>query len=311
MLEPPTSGHVSLDGEILSIRSNINAIRRKMVMVFQNFGLFSHMSVLDNVSLGQVKLLQRSKKDAAERSLAILETVGLGGRANFMPSQLSGGQAQRAAIARALAMNPEVILFDEPTSALDPTMVGEVTSVIRNLSTSGITMIIVTHEMKLAHDISSRVFYMDERSIYEEGPPDAIFDNPTRPKTRDFINRVRSFHYELASKNADFVEMLNGVENFCRGAGLDAKTVNKTRLIAEELVLALILPKTGNCALRVLYSDMNGELSLAAVYKGDQLNVLQDASQNERLAAMIVQNSTRDINHHYIDGENVLTAVIR
>jgi polar amino acid transport system ATP-binding protein len=311
MLEPPTSGRVVLDGKPISLKSDINAIRRKMSMVFQNFGLFSHLSVLDNVSLGQMKLLHRDRKGASEKSLAVLESVGLGERANFMPRQLSGGQKQRAAIARALAMEPEVILFDEPTSALDPTVIGEVTSVIRNLSKSGITMLIVTHEMKLARDISSRVFYMDDHGIYEEGPPDVIFDSPARPKTRDFINHVRSFNYSLASKNADFVEMLNGVENFCRGAGLDGKTVNRTRLIAEELVLALVMPMAGNCALRILYSDVSGELSLTAVYRGDRFDALENVSGEKSAAAAIVRNRAKDVRYDYINGENIITAVMQ
>jgi polar amino acid transport system ATP-binding protein len=173
-LDPPTEGNVYFKGDKLS-KQNIDEARQKMVMVFQSFGLFSNMDVMRNITIGQTDLLKKSVSEAEGRARELLKTVGLSERAHHFPDQLSGGQTQRVAIARCLALEPDIILFDEPTSALDPTMVGEVTAVIRNLAKSGMTMLIVTHEMEFAKNISNRVFFMDEGGIYESGTPQEIF----------------------------------------------------------------------------------------------------------------------------------------
>jgi len=185
-LDPPTGGEILFNGELIS-KKNLDSTRRKMGMVFQNFGLFSHMSVLDNLMAGQVKLLKIPKEEAREKAFELLNKVGLSDRADFFPHKLSGGQKQRVAIARCLAMSPEVILFDEPTSALDPTMVFEIMEVIHGLTKSGITMLVVTHEMDFARIISDRIFYMDEKGIYEQGSAAEIFNNPQKPKTKAFV----------------------------------------------------------------------------------------------------------------------------
>ncbi len=235
-LDPPTSGEVFFNGEKIT-KKNMDTIRRKMGMVFQNFGLFSHVNVIDNITAGPVKLLGMQKKEAEEKALELLNTVGLLERARFMPRQLSGGQKQRVAIARCLAMSPEVILFDEPTSALDPTMVSEVMAVMRNLAKSGMTMLVVTHEMDFARDVSSRVMYIDEGGIYEEGSPAEIFRNPQKPKTQTFIYNIRSYQFEVTSIGFDFVEMISGVENFCFRSAIEKKTANKLMLLTSTLLL--------------------------------------------------------------------------
>ena len=171
LLETPTSGEIIVDGEAITAKgADISAVRRKMGMVFQAFNLFSHLTVIENIMLGPVDLLKLSRQEAYDEGMHLLNTVGLAEKALSYPDELSGGQKQRVAIARALAMKPEIILFDEPTSALDPTMVSEVLSVIRSLAREGLTMMIVTHEMKFARDVSTRIFYMDEGGIYEDGP---------------------------------------------------------------------------------------------------------------------------------------------
>ena len=181
MLETPTSGSIWLDDtEITAPGCDLSKVRQKMGMVFQSFHLFSHLSVIENLMLAPIDLLGQSRQEAYDKGLELLKTVGLGDKAKSYPDQLSGGQKQRVAIARTLAMGPEIILFDEPTSALDPAMVGEVQAVIRELSRSGKTMMIVTHEMEFARSICNRVFYMDEGGIYEEGPPEQVFQNPVR-----------------------------------------------------------------------------------------------------------------------------------
>ena len=190
LLETPTSGEILFHGQDISgPHTNAAAYRAKVGMVFQSFNLFSNMTVLDNCMVGQVKVLKKNKDDARKSALAFLEKVGMAPYINAKPRQLSGGQKQRVAIARALAMDPELLLFDEPTSALDPQMVGEVLDVMKQLVHEGLTMIIVTHEMAFARDVSSHVVYMADGVIEEEGGPAQIFSAPQNPKTREILSR--------------------------------------------------------------------------------------------------------------------------
>ena len=190
LLEEPTGGKIYFEGvDITDPKININKHRQKMGMVFQQFNLFPHMTVLKNMTLAPMKLLKLSKADAEKRATELLDRVGLADRANAYPNQLSGGQKQRVAIVRALCMQPDVMLFDEPTSALDPQMVGEVLEVMRTLAGEGLTMIVVTHEMAFARDVSSHVVFMADGVICEEGTPSDIFENPQNQKTRDFLTR--------------------------------------------------------------------------------------------------------------------------
>lgn len=191
LLEKPTSGKIIFEGkEITDKRTNINVHRQKMGMVFQQFNLFPHMNVLDNLTLGPTRLLKKSKEEAEKTALELLDRVGLLDRADAYPSQLSGGQKQRVAIVRALCMNPEVMLFDEPTSALDPEMVGEVLDVMKSLADGGMTMVVVTHEMRFAREVGTRIVFMSEGAIVEEGTPAEIFDNPQNERTKEFLNKV-------------------------------------------------------------------------------------------------------------------------
>ncbi len=191
LLEMPTGGNIYFEGtDITDPKVNINLHRRKMGMVFQQFNLFPHMNILKNMSIAPVKLLGLSKQDAEKNALKLLDKVGLKDRADAYPSQLSGGQKQRVAIVRALAMNPDVMLFDEPTSALDPEMVGEVLSVMKDLAQSGMTMVIVTHEMGFAREVADRVLFIDEGIICEEGSPEELFSNPKSARLKDFLSKV-------------------------------------------------------------------------------------------------------------------------
>ena len=190
LLETPDAGRILVHGrDILQGSINVNEYRTKVGMVFQSFNLFDNMDVLKNCTVGQTHVLHRNKDEAREKALHYLEKVGMKDFASAAPSQLSGGQKQRVAIARALCMDPEVLLFDEPTSALDPEMVGEVLAVMKGLAQSGLTMIVVTHEMAFARDVSSRVVFMDKGVIAEEGTPEQIFQNPQNPRTREFLAR--------------------------------------------------------------------------------------------------------------------------
>lgn len=189
-LEAPTSGHVIVDGMDLSDKNKLNEIRTEVGMVFQNFNLFPHMTVLDNLTLAQIKVRKTDKKEAEQVAMKLLERVGLSDKAHMYPDSLSGGQKQRVAIARALAMKPKVMLFDEPTSALDPEMVREVLDVMKSLADEGMTMVIVTHEMGFAKEVADRVLFVDGGQILEDGTPKQVFDEPTSERTKLFLSKI-------------------------------------------------------------------------------------------------------------------------
>ena len=191
LLEEPTSGDIIFEGQnITSKQTDINLVRRRMGMVFQQFNLFPHLTVRENIKLAPVKLKIMSDEEADKRAMQLLERVGLPDKADSYPIQLSGGQQQRIAIARALAMNPDVMLFDEPTSALDPEMVGEVLEIMKELADEGMTMVVVTHEMGFAREVGTRVLFMDGGNIVEQNEPHEFFSNPQNPRLRDFLSKV-------------------------------------------------------------------------------------------------------------------------
>ena len=301
LLEQPTGGTIEFEGKILGDKkTKINDIRKKMGMVFQNFNLFAHMSVLDNLCVGQTKLLDISRADAEKTARELLQTVGLAEKACSYPDELSGGQKQRVAIVRCLSMKPDIMLFDEPTSALDPTMVGEVTAVIRRLAREGMTMMIVTHEMAFAKNVSSRIFYMDEGGIYEEGPPETIFDHPAREKTRAFIRRVKTFRYEIRSEDFDFIELTNNLLNFCAMNALSKSNSNKAGLLSEELTVNLI-DRKDLIGIEFNFPDSQESFELAVTYGGEARDVTQIAC----MEADIVNGLVGEITHDY-DGVNRL-----
>lgn len=192
LMETPTSGEIIFDGVDIT-KANIkevNLLRRKMGMVFQHFNLFPHLTIKKNITLAPVKLGIMTKDEADKKAMSLLEKVGLADKADQFPTQISGGQKQRIAIARSLAMNPDVMLFDEPTSALDPEMVGEVLNLMKELADDGMTMVVVTHEMGFAREVASRVMFMEDGRIVEQGSPDEFFNNPTNPRLKEFLSKV-------------------------------------------------------------------------------------------------------------------------
>ena len=311
LLEKPTKGEIFIDGQnILARNADVCGLRRKMGMVFQSFNLFSHLMIIENVMLGPVSLLKISRQQAYEEGLQFLEMVGLRPKALAFPDELSGGQKQRAAIARTLAMKPEIVLFDEPTSALDPTMVSEVLAVIRKLASNGMTMMIVTHEMKFARDVSSRVFYMDEKGIYEDGTPAQIFDQPKKPKTRAFIRKISSFEYEVLDNYFDLYELNAKVEDFLKKQMFTDKQIMSVQLVCEELVLGILLrafPKV--CvSLLVEYSDLSGEVTVLASFNGEAYD-LEEADGNE-IPLAIIKKYAKSLSTVNIKGRNTIKIIL-
>ena len=239
LLEQPSGGSIRIDGQdILSPDADVPLMRRRMGMVFQSFNLFNDKSVLDNITMSPILLLGKSREEAEQQAHRLLEMVGLAERADAMPDELSGGQKQRVAIARALAMEPEILLFDEPTSALDPTMVSEVLGVITRLAREGMTMIIVTHEMRFARQVSSRVLFFAEGVIYEEGTPEQLFHHPQRTLTQHFIRQIHETEFTIRSKHFDWFAMMAQMEQFCRQYNLSRqRTENVYRAVDESLAI--------------------------------------------------------------------------
>ena len=300
-LETPTAGKILLDGEdITAPGCDLNAVRRKIGMVFQNFNLFNHMTVIENIVAAPIDLKKTAKKDAWKDGMHILRAVGLSDKAYNYPNELSGGQKQRVAIARALAMDPSVILLDEPTSALDPTMVGEVQAVIRELTKTGKTMIIVTHEMAFARAICSRVFYMDEGVIYEEGTPEQVFDHPQREKTRRFINRLKVMTLEISSRTYDFLGMMSRISEYGIKNQLTPRLTGRIQLVFEELVHNLLLPvlPAPGILFSVEYASEEETADVKVLYGTEPLNPIDG---KDELPSAVLRGIARDIRYSLMD----------
>lgn len=314
LLERPSGGSIIIDGaDILARGTDEPALRRKMGMVFQAFNLYAHLTVLENLLLGPVKLLKKTPEEAKTKAFALLSLVGLGEKADNFPDELSGGQKQRVAIARCLAMDPEIILFDEPTSALDPTMVSEVLAVIRRLAREGMTMAIVTHEMDFARSVSSRIFYMDEGLIYEEGTPTEIFESPKKEKTRLFIQRIRTLTEKIASKSFDLYKLNARIEMFCAKHTVEKKTVNTILLAVEEVLLQMLLPQQAgepDIDLRLEFSEKSGEFQLLFDYSGPAEDPFDETLAVNDLSRRLVKRMAKTCSHNFADGKNHLSLTI-
>ncbi len=311
-LETPTSGEVYLDGEnILAKGTDLSKVRQRMGMVFQSFNLFSHLTIMENIMLAPVDLLKISRQEAYDDGMRLLAQVGLAEKALAYPDELSGGQKQRAAIARTLAMRPEIVLFDEPTSALDPTMVGEVLSVIRGLAREGLTMMIVTHEMKFARDVSTRIFYMDQGEIYEEGPPAQIFDNPQRERTKVFVRRLKVLEREITSRKFDFIEMNTAIEEFGRKQLFSQRRINAAELVFEELCVQTVLPQLGEefrLGFTVRASELDDSCEILITYGGPRFDPM--TSDGEQLSVKLVEKLVQNSTYAYTGEGNCLTILL-
>lgn len=307
LLEEPTSGTIVVDGdEITNPSCNVPHVRQKMGMVFQSFNLFDNLNVLDNICAAPIKLLHVPADEAHKQGMELLERVGLADKARSFADELSGGQQQRVAIARAVAMRPKILLLDEPTSALDPTMIGEVLAVIRELAREGMTMMIVTHEMRFARTVSNRVFYMDEGGIYEQGTPEQIFEHPTREKTRQFIKRLKKLHLSIDTASVDYLGTIAKLERFGSDAALSPKALRNVTLTLEELVFQCIMPaarKQGDeIAIDVVveHAESDDALTMRLTWDGAPFNPL---TQGDELSVSIVNKVTRQADYRY-EGSN-------
>jgi polar amino acid transport system ATP-binding protein len=310
LLEIPSGGTITIDGiPLLDKNTNVPELRQRIGMVFQSFNLYAHLSVLENLTIGPIKLRGKSREDATLKAFELLKLVGLSEKAYALPDELSGGQKQRVAIARCMAMDPEILLFDEPTSALDPTMVSEVLAVIRKLSKEGMTMVIVTHEMEFAKNISTRVFYMDEGVIYEEGPPEQIFENPRREKTKAFIHRIRSLEIPVYSADYDLYAIQGALKNFCEKHLLPVRTTEFVIHLAEEVLL--LQPGFSDLKLILSFSEKEGTVNLVCENGGEPYPLLEDEKLKDDIGLKLILGRCKSVGYEYIAQRNILTLKIK
>jgi len=326
LLEVPDKGSIYIgDDELTSPKADLNRIRRRVGFVYQGFHLFSHLCVLDNITLAPIRLLKMKKEDAEEKALKLLRMVGLESKKHAMPDVLSGGQKQRIAIVRSLIMEPEVMLFDEPTSALDPTMVGEVLATLRLLAKSGMTMVIVTHEMSFAREIATRILYMDEKGIYEEGTPEQIFDNPKRKKTRDFIHKMKYLSYKIDSRSFDLMQLQGNIRDFASKYGIGEKKAHRLQLCTEELIYEMLDYGKSDCvdmSLELSFDEKEKSSLIRLSSKGMEYNPFEEVSNGlgdgiqckadvsvgdddmVHLGITILKNTARRIEYRYDAGNH-------
>lgn len=298
-LEEPTGGRIWIGNtEITDPKCELESIRQKTGMVFQNFNLFGHLSVIENIMLSPVEILKMDRQEAYDLGIGLLRQVGLVSKADAYPNELSGGQKQRIAIARTLSMDPDVILMDEPTSALDPAMVGEVQSVIRDLASTGKTLIIVTHEMEFARSICNRVFFVDEGRIYEEGTPEKIFEHPEHERTRRFVRQLFVLELEIGGSDYDFPGLRGEIEAFCGRNRIPHRMSARIQLIFEEMVHGNLISHFPDISIRVQveYSEKSGIAVFSAEYTGERYNALEEGDE---LSLSILKNITESAEYFH------------
>ena len=267
LMTPPTTGEILFEGENIAAKGYpINLLRQRMGMVFQNFNLFEHLDVLGNVTLGPMKLKGVERAEAEREAMLFLHKVGMDGKSTAMPADLSGGQKQRVAIARCLAMHPDVMLFDEPLSALDPSMVGEVQTVIRQLAQEGMTMLIATHKLKFARDVSSRIFFMNHGEIHEDGTPQQIFENPIHSATKAFVQQIYKLWFTIEGPDFDIVEMHSQMLQFCNKYNIADIIVPAQQII--NMMVLIVLADYRPLTVRLSYIEQFEQVTLDFMIEG-------------------------------------------
>ncbi len=296
-LERPTSGKIFFnDEEITAPNYDFTKLRRKVGMIFQSFNLFNNLNVLDNLVVPQMDILNTDTVTARNKAMEILKKMGLDMHCDKMPNQLSGGQKQRVAIARALVMEPEVILFDEPTSALDPAMVNEVVNTIKWLASMHTTMVIVTHDMKFAREVSTRIFYLDKGEIFEEGTPQEIFDHPKRSRTQAFVTNKRIIDIMIQGPDYSFSMIEKQLLDFCASQKLSEDLTYNVTSVFEELIVQVILThkKDATIELSLYYND--GEMEYKVKFDGPQYNPVEESTT---LPIMIFKNNITHYSYQF------------
>ena len=313
LLEQPTSGTIEVLGtNVLAPNADVPKVRQRMNMVFQAFHCFEHLTVLENVTLAPMKLKGLARAEAERKAHELLRTVGLAERAHHLPDELSGGQKQRVAIARCLAMEPDVILFDEPTSALDPTMVNEVLAVIQKLARDGMTMVVVTHEMEFARHVANRVLFMDQGVIVESGPPHEVLDNPQNDRTKAFLQHVRKYQRQLTSVHFDLYRLNAEIEQFCDRQLLPKEPRMDLLLLAEEL---LALHKTALADfvvdVSVAYAEKTGTLTLVLESADNGTDPLAPRADDDGLGLRLARGVAERLERTVKDGRSRVEAVVK
>ena len=310
LLEIPTEGKIIIDGEEVTAPGyDIVSARMKIGMVFQDFHLFKHVTVIENIMRPQIDVLNKTIPEAYKEAKRLLELISLSEKAYSYPNELSGGQKQRVAIARALAMDPKIILFDEPTSALDPNMVEEVEEVIGELARMGKTMVVVTHEMEFARKISSRVLYIDEHTIYEEGTPAEIFDNPKRAKTKRFVNNLKLLIINIESKEKDFWEIGAEIARYANKNHISAKTKTRLNLAFDELVREIVLHRLEEPKINVVieYSKKTDIIKMTVKYNGDHFD---PKDTDNDLSYHVLQSATSEIAYSELNDDETYSNLV-
>ena len=313
-LHPIDAGQIFIDGqEITAKGADVDQIRRSMGMVYQKFHLFSEMNVMDNLCLAPVRLLGIPRQDAEEKAMELLSQVGLASRAHAWPTVLSGGQQQRIAICRCLMMEPKVLLFDEPTSALDPTMVGEVLAVIRMLAKRDMTMLIVTHEMNFAREVATRVLFLADGGIYEQGTPAEVFDSPKREKTIAFIRKIKYFSFEITEKNFDLMQLQGGIQTFGEKYGLDTARIYRLQICCEELVYEMLshcCPETKevDMLLDISYAEADQTMKIELSCAGDEYDPF--CQEDDGLGVTILKKMAEKIDYSRKENRNRVSVIL-
>jgi polar amino acid transport system ATP-binding protein len=315
-LAVPDTGRVFIDGcDVFDKGTNINKLHERVGMVYQNFNLFSHLTILENIIMAPVKIKKMSRDAAIEMARELLNTVSLGSRENAYIDELSGGQKQRIAIARTMAMDPQLVLFDEPTSALDPAMSGEVLAVIRALAKKGLTMLIVTHEMGFAKEVSDRVFYMDCQGIYETGTPEEIFERPQKERTRSFISRLKTLDLQIQSLDFDFLEQASWIEQFCIKYNIERRMVNRVQMVFEEMSMYLLknhfrVGEKPDIRINISYAEKEKHIVIHVTYSGRQADPFEGADDNDDLGLLMIQRMSKSALYSVADNKNILTVTL-
>jgi polar amino acid transport system ATP-binding protein len=309
LIDPPTDGKIIFEGEDITAPGyDASLARRRIGMVFQSFNLFGHFTVVENIMFSPVETLGVSRQDAYDKAMQLLRQVGLADRALSYPDELSGGQKQRVAIARTLAMDPDVILLDEPTSALDPSLVGEVEAVIKDLAESGKTMLIVTHDMAFSRSICNRVFYMDEGGIYDDDVPEVIFDDPKKEKTRRFIHQLKVLELLIESDTYDFLGDGAEIDRYCHKNQLSPKHAYRIRSAIEELAKQILLPELADPKIGVVveYNEKSDRTTITARYNGPPFD---PGSTKNDLALAMLRNAADSIVYDRIEEDGYTNRV--